>query len=229
MENIKDDLMNNHYLFAELNARQRELLEETMRRIELDDGDILFEMGQPANRFYLVAAGIIRLQRVSDRGDEKVINVMRAGQSFAEALMFHKRPVYPVMAVATGSTILLSFENERFLQILHESVDTCFQVMGHMSIRLHQFVNELDNLTLQNASYRLIHYLLKNLTEEEPPGVELELDMPKHLIASRLSIKPETLSRMLHEMSKRGLISVSGRIIRIHDIAALRSSLDRGF
>lgn len=223
-----EDLIDKHYLFSELDARQRQLIEQTMRRIELKDGEVLFEMGQPANRFYLVAAGIIRLQRISDKGDEKVINVMRAGQSFAEALMFHKRPAYPVTSVAIGDTVLFSFENERFLRILRESVDTCFQLMGHMSIRLHQFVNELDNLALQNASFRLISFLLRNLPQDTSQEAELKLDMPKHVIASHLSIKPETLSRMLHDMTQRGLISVSGQVISIPDVAALRSSLEHG-
>ena len=224
---MEEDVLKNHYLFSELNSDQWSMLKQSMRRIEMKDTEVLFEMGQPANRFYLVASGIIRLQRVSDSGDQKIINIMRTGQSFAEALMFHKLPTYPVTAVSVGNTVLYSFENEKLLAILRESVETCFQLMGHMSIRLHQFVRELDNLTLQNATYRLVNYLLRQVPPDISKDADVELDMPKHIIASHLSIKPETFSRMLHNMTKNGLISVKGNMIHIHDVNALRISVEQ--
>lgn len=220
--------LDTHYLFSELDPDQKQIMEQTMRHIELDDGEVLFEMGQPARRFFLVHSGIIKLQRTSPHGGEKVINVMRAGQSFAEALMFHQRPAYPVTAISVGETELFSFDNEKFLQILGESVETCFRLMGHMSMRLHQFVQELDNLSLQNAATRFTSYLLRNLPAEALHNAELELDMPKHVIASHLSIKPETLSRILNSLVQQGLISVNGRRVRIPDVGALRASIESG-
>jgi Mn-dependent DtxR family transcriptional regulator len=55
----------------------------------------------------------------------------------------------------------------------------------------------------------------------------VELDLRKGIIASRLSIKPETLSRIERELSTRGIIAVRGSRIhvlnlkRLEEIAAL--------
>jgi CRP/FNR family transcriptional regulator, dissimilatory nitrate respiration regulator len=221
-----DDLIKRHYLFADLDDAQLGVLKQGMRRIRLEDGEILFQRGQPARRFFLVVSGVIALQRVSSRGDEKVINVMRAGNSFAEALMFHKSPAYPVTAMSIGETALLAFDNDKFMRLLAGSVDTCFRVMGHMSIRLHRFVNQVDSLTLQNAACRVTSYLLGHLPADASSNAEVQLDVPKHIIASHLSIKPETLSRVLNCLSQQDLVSVEGRIIRIPDVGKLRDSLE---
>lgn len=225
---MTDELIKSHYLFSALNAGQLSAIKKTMRQHKLEDSEILFRYSEPARRFFLVSSGMIALQRTSTRGEEKIISIMRAGNSFAEALMFHQRPMYPVTAMSIGDSELLSFENEKFMQILKESVDTCFQMMGQMSIRLHLFVNQVDSLTLQDAACRVTSYLLGHLPADTSSDAELLLDAPKHIIASHLSIKPETLSRILGHLSQQGLISVEGRMIRIPDVGKLRNGLEYG-
>jgi len=46
--------------------------------------------------------------------------------------------------------------------------------------------------------------------------------MPRHVIASRLSIKPETLSRLLRALTDEGLISIEDRLVFIHRLSGLR-------
>ena len=73
--------------------------------------------------------------------------------------------------------------------MLRESVDTCFVVMGALSQRLRALVGEIDNLTLHNAKSRVARYLLAHLAEERR---NFDLDIPKGVLASRLSVTPET-------------------------------------
>jgi CRP-like cAMP-binding protein len=54
------------------------------------------------------------------------------------------------------------------------------------------------------------------------PGGEIELPATKQVIASRLNLTPETLSRVFHALSGAGLITVSGKQVTIHDIRRLR-------
>lgn len=217
------DPLESHYLFDALDEDQRGLIRRSMRELTLEDGEMLFQMGQPATHFYFVRNGLITLKRYSPGGDEKIIEIIHPGGTFAEALMFLARPAYPVTAVAVGETRVVAFEDEALMQVLRQSVDTCFRIMGHMSARLHRFIHDLDSLTLQNATYRLVCFLLHDVPGSATGKAVVELSVPKHVLASRLSIKPETLSRILHNMTEQGLITVHGRAIQINDVAALRS------
>lgn len=49
---------------------------------------ILFEQGAALSNIYLIVSGAIKLQRLSPAGDEKVLNILRPGQTFAEAALF---------------------------------------------------------------------------------------------------------------------------------------------
>jgi CRP-like cAMP-binding protein len=151
-----------------------------------------------------------------------VIEIVRPGQTFAEAVMFMSGKVYPVNADALVKSRLLAFPNAVFKDLLRNSVDACFRLMADMSQRLHQRLNEIDSLTLHNATYRLVSYLLGELPEEVLASTEIVLTTPKHIIASQLSIKPETFSRILTRLARDGLIVVRGNSIVLADLEQLR-------
>ncbi len=187
----------------------------------IDQGEHLFRQGQQAERFFYVHAGQIKLYRLSPSGNEKVIEIVRPGQTFAEAVMFMSRQDYPVSAEALSASEVVTIEGRVFLGILRESVDTCFRLMSDMSVRLHERILEIDALTLQNATLRLVNYLLYRF-REEPDSDQICLPAAKHIIASHLSIQPETLSRILSSLSSKGLISVKGLMITVHDLDGLQ-------
>jgi CRP-like cAMP-binding protein len=124
---------------------------------------------------------------------------------------------------------LIAIETRDFALMLRESVDTCFLIMDALSQRLHGLVQEIENLTLHSASSRFACYLLSRLP---PYRMAVELDLRKGIIASRLSIKPETLSRIERELSMQGIIAVRGSRIhvlnlkRLEEIAALENRVN---
>lgn len=211
------------YLFADLSDEQLNHLTQSMRVIQLTEGQRLFDHGQDATRFFLVHKGQIKLYRLSPDGLEKVIEIVQAGESFAEAIMFMERQTYPVNAAALESAELFVFDSRIYRELLRESTDTCFKLMGSMSMRLRLLLNEINSITLQTATFRLAHFLLSQIGEDTSAEPSIELGAPKSIIASRLSIQPETLSRILHNLSKNGIISVQGKTIHIHDRQYLES------
>lgn len=212
-------------LFSALNPAQREAVLKTVVLIELKAGEILFEHGQQAERFFFVQQGQIQLFRTSEDGDEKVIDIVPTGQLFAEAVMFMDKQHYPVNSKALKDSQLLSISNTSFRNILQDSVETCFRLMADMSRRLHMQVNEIYDLSLHNATYRLIHHLLQSLPDEGHKQTEVSLSYPKNVLASRLSIKPETFSRIMSRLKQRKIIDVQGSHIVLRDIPALQEFL----
>jgi CRP-like cAMP-binding protein len=221
MQLQNDQELRKIYLFAELNEQQLEQIKEDIRSIQLDGGEFLFKHGQSAKRFFLLKEGHIKLLRSSLGGDEKVFEVISPGKTFAEAMMFMPKFTYPVTAQAISKCSLFSFESKSFIKILKDSPDTCFRLMSHMSQRLHMWINEIDQLTLQSATYRLINYLLYQVPEGNN-SYKIEFLIPKHVIASRLSIQPETFSRILNSLNKAELIRVDARTIYIDNVDRLR-------
>lgn len=222
---ISKDELRQHPLLAEFSDDQLDKIQKTMRVITLSDNEHLFEQGASAEHFYQVLSGQIKLFRVSMEGSERVIEVVQPGQTFAEAVMFMEQRRYPLNAEALGKTELLAIDSSTFLKILEESKEACFRLLADMSMRLHNRLNEIDYLTLQNATFRMVHYLLQQVPKEhnDDEAIAIKLTTSKSIIASRLSIQPETFSRILKNLSKRGLIDVKGKTITLLDIDSLRN------
>ncbi len=213
-------------LFSHLDDRQFRIAEGLAHEVKLQDGQLFFQAGDPASRFFLVLEGQIKLSRLSLQGQEKVIEIIPSGETFAEALMFGERPAYPVNATAIGATRLLSFDSAAYLELLRGSTESCFRLMADMSQRLKHLITEIEVLSLQNAAYRLANFLWKRWESERPADGFIELRVPKGVIASRLSVTPETLSRTLHGFTEQGLIRVDGHRIQIVNPQGLQEVAD---
>jgi CRP-like cAMP-binding protein len=212
------------YLFADMSEEHLATLLATAQELRLQPGDPVFRQGEPAERFYFVREGLVKLYRLSPEGDEKIIELMRAGESFAEAVMFMgNQGRYPVNAEAVSEARVLAFDQKAFLKLLTDSRDACFGLLASMSRRLHLLVNQIESLTLQNATYRLVAYLIEQIPADRTQQSSVELTTPKAVIASRLAIQPETLSRILNKLRQGGLIEVQGSNILVRNVQALRN------
>ena len=208
-------------LLSELDEGQLVRMRDTRRTLKLSAGETLFHMGDESAHFYYLDSGAVKLFRVSPTGQEKIVEIVRTGQTFAEAVMFFARPLYPVNAEALEETVLTAFDSSVFMSMLRESSDTSIRLLGTLSMRLHHRVNEIDALSLQNSTLRVVHFLLSRMPEEREKVIELEA--AKKIIAARLSIQPETFSRVLHALTEANAIAVDGRRITIVDEQTLRN------
>lgn len=221
LPNAKIASLRRAYLFADLPEDRLRALAAGMHEMKLTAGRTLFRQGDPADRFFFLDQGLVKLFRTSPEGAEKIIEIVRPGSTFAEAVMFGGGG-YPVEAQALEDAVVWVFEQKPFLKMLHESTDVSFGLLASLSRRLHMLVNQIDSLTLQSATYRLVAYLLERL----PPGAsgssDFTLAESRGVIAAHLAIQPESLSRILAKLRQAGLIEAHGHHITVRNVEALR-------
>lgn len=219
---MKEELRN-CLLFGRLTEEQLDRVDRRAKRIILKEGDSLFEQGDTADRFYLVTRGHIKLFRLAPDGNEKVIEVVDPGNTFAEALMFLDQPRYPVCSQALGVSEVISINSADFMEMLRNSVDLCLLLLGDMSFRLRGLIREIDDLSLHSATCRVAAYLYTHKPEDSK---EFDLEIPKHVLASRLSVKPETFSRIIKGLKSKGVLEIKGSKVIINDLEALEQTAD---
>ncbi len=218
----KMDILRQHVLFSALNDKQFQQVVQSAKSINLKEGKLLFAQQQAAESFYFLQSGDIKLYRLSPEGGEKVIELIRAKQTFAEAVMFMHGRVYPVNAQALSDCRLICINMQVFRGLLEHSSETSLKILGHMSRRLHALVQEIEELSLQNAKMRTIQFLLREIPANSEVPYQLQWHTPKTVLASRLSIRPETFSRILQQLMQEQLIKVEGKYIEILDIKGLQ-------
>ncbi len=212
-DTIKQSLKR-HHLFSKLTDLQIDRVCKFSQLHQLDDGQMLFNQSDKVTSFYMVLNGKIKLFRMSPDGQEKIIEIVKSGQVFAEALMFAGHADYPVSSAALSDTTVISINAKKFYEMLWDSTATCLLLLGDMSLRLRGLVSEIDKLTLHNGTCRVASYLLQEMSEDKE---DFELDVAKNIIAARLSIKPETFSRIIKSLKDKEILSIQGNCITVHD------------
>lgn len=209
-------------LFSELDATQLADIASATHERRLSRGEMLFQKGDAAKGFFVVVFGQIKLALPSAQGNEKVVDLLGAQQSFGEAVMFMDRP-YPVFAEALADTMVLHISRAPVFDLIERDPLFARRLLAGLSLRLHTLVQDVESLTLRSSMQRLIGFLLQVADVPEGTGGPVEVDLPtsKHIIASRLNLTAETFSRILNELTTAKLIAVQGRHIVVHDIERL--------
>ena len=211
-----------HYLFSGLDEEVFETLATDITVEAYEKGEVLFHRGDPALAFFFIESGHVELSLISPEGQKKIVEVIGHDRTFAEAMVFMRSGKFPVSAEALTDCVVYRIPNDSYRSLLHDSNDACMRLLSDVCRHLHQRVQEIERLTIQNASSRLASYLIDHATEIDDDEATIRLDLPKHVIASRLSITPETLSRLLRAMSRDGILTVDDRLIFVHSLARLR-------
>jgi CRP/FNR family transcriptional regulator, dissimilatory nitrate respiration regulator len=218
-------------LFNELDGEELRRLSAGCRLTRLARGDMVFRMGEPCREFHLAITGQIKLFAISPSGQEKVIEIVSPGQSFAEALMFSDKP-YIINAQALTDGLLLSISKNAVLDEINREPKFALRMLAGMSRRLHGLVRDVEAYSLHSGIERVIGYMLRGHPKADQDDNEGEgaapinsytitLPVSKATVASRLSLTPEYFSRVLHELEGAGLIEVDKRDIRIVDVQRL--------
>ncbi|MGB0128284.1 MAG: Crp/Fnr family transcriptional regulator [Rhodocyclaceae bacterium] len=210
-------------MFHEISLEQIATLVEATREKRLQKSELLFQRGDPAKGFYVVVSGQVKLAFSSAEGHEKVVDILGPRQTFGEAVMFLDRS-YPVFAQALTDAEVLHVSQKAVFDLLEHDASFARSLLAGLSIRLHGLVQDVESLSLRSSAQRLIGYLLQQCGEDAEAAGTLACELPtsKQTIASRLNLTPETFSRILHDLSAAGLISVRRRHIEIHDVQRLR-------
>jgi CRP-like cAMP-binding protein len=208
-------------LFQELSPEQLAHLAAHTREKRMHKGEMLFQKGDMPRGIHAVVFGQIKLAFPSASGNEKVVEIIGPQQSFGEAVMFMGRP-YPVFAESLGDTLLVQVARSAVFEMLESDASFAHRMLAGLSLRLHNLISDVESYSLRSSTQRVIGFLLQGSADDPAESIELELATSKQVIASRLNLTPETLSRVFHDLATAELISVHGKHVTVHNVNRLR-------
>lgn len=217
------DFVRNLPLFRDLKVGELEAIGAASIEQRVTAGTVLFRREDPCDGFHVIVVGRVKLALLAPAGAEKVIEILGPGQSFGEAAMFlGKRHL--LYAEALADSLLLFIRGSAMLEAIGRNPELARRMLDEMSQRLRSLVVDIEAYTMKSATERVTGYLLAALPGEvdSRQPADIQLAASKSVLASRLNITREHFSRILHDLSQSGLIRVSGRTIRILDLARLR-------
>lgn len=214
-------------LFQDLDRDVLDRIGRGTRRLELSKGEHLFRRGDPCTGFHTVMYGQVKLAVIAPNGSEKILDVVRAGQSFGRAMMFTDL-AYPMYAQALADSMLLHISTEAVSDEIERTPKLARRMLAGLSRKVMGLLSEVESFSLRSGIQRLVGYLLDHAEgTADDDGQHVLLDIRKTHLASLLNLTPEHLSRMLSELVHEGLITVDGPNIRLLDRTGLATIIDR--
>ncbi|ERJ20912.1 Fnr-like transcriptional activator [Salinisphaera shabanensis T35B1] len=220
------EALKHQYFLEGMSDVQRARLVRSAATQSFAAGQTLFHRGDPADTFFVVLAGRVKLYRLSIDGDEKIMGLVGTGESFGEGVLFMHPPRYPVSAQALEKSRVVAISRGDYLDEIQHSFQTCMSVMYKLTARIERLLDEVESLTLRDSRYRVVNYLLELIPERASGPVRLRLPTSKSAIAGRLAIRAETFSRTLRQLAENGTIVLcGGRTIEVPNPKRLRHAL----
>lgn len=213
--------------FQSLDEETLRLIRPTAKRILQPKNTVVFHEAEPCRGFYIVESGAVKLYKESPDAKEHVLYVAMSGDCFGEAALFLGQG-YPASAAAVQNSVLILLRKNEFMQLLIDRPEVGFKLMASMATWAHRLINSIESLTLKDSCARFADYILSLIPKDSKDGVIVDLGMPKQVLASYLGMTGETLSRLLSRFEEDGLITTSGRKLKITSISDLQDIAEFG-
>ncbi|TQV70274.1 Crp/Fnr family transcriptional regulator [Denitrobaculum tricleocarpae] len=210
--------------FASLPEDLAEALQARAVTRTYDRGQIVFLQGDPAESVFIVLEGWVKLFRNTRHGSEAVVGVFTRGQSFGETLVFHD-DVFPFGAEAVTPCRLMQVSAGTISDLMTSRPEVCTAIITTIFKHLHTLVEQIEQLTTQTGQQRVATFLLE-LCAVSSGSCTVTLPYDKVLIAGRLGMKPESLSRAFHRLQDVG-VQIKQNHAAIADVARLQAYVSK--
>ena len=207
-------------LFSALDEVQLEQLLRVCVDRHFAVGRNIISPGQKADAFFVILAGKVKIFQVSPSGDEQILHLYGAGESFAEAAMWAGIP-YPAQAQAIGDSTLLIVTHSTLLNTIEANPELAIGMLVGLSSKLREFNQLIERLSLRDVPARLAGWLVQE--SRRTGSSSFHLPQTKRQLASQLGTVAETLSRAFAKLKMQGLIDVKGSNITILNASAVES------
>lgn len=212
-------------LFAALERKDLGILLEQAQSVAYAESGLLFSQGDASDRFFVVLEGRVNLFALTETGDQSIIEVFDPIATFAEAAMFSSGK-FPLNCEVVAGSRLVHVPAGPFLKRLSENRQLAFHLMSGLSRWQLRMIHEITELKSKSPGQRLASFLLA-LAKEREGSAQVRLPITKAVLASRIGIAPESLSRALGRLKAVGVES-HGREVVLTDLDALRRLVREG-
>lgn len=203
-------------LFAGVEPEQVAALARQARVLEARRGEVLARRGEHLPGMFVVGYGLAKLT-MRGRDCERVLRLVSAGQTFGEATTLLGQPArYDALALVDTKVVMIPAVSLVALIDAQPHFGRAFACL--LAERKLELLDEVEAATLQRSAQRLAGYLV---SLDADAARRVQLPVSKTLVAARLGVKKETLSRLLRQFVRDGVIEVSRRDIEILDGPAL--------
>lgn len=224
---IKYWYLRDHQLFRNLSFAEIDAL-CILKRFKKSKKDEVVELPfTEKDRIYFLKHGTLKLIRISDEGDEQLVDVLQKGDLFGELNLDQAQGTAEFMKVVSDEAIICTFFRERLEEVMLRKPDFALNYIKFMGFNYKKIQNSYRNMLFKDARTRLL-LLFQGMVEKEGittgsyhlPAYLTQKDLAQLICATR-----QTIISLFKELEKEGLLVHAEKGIELRDVGALHNLL----
>ncbi len=219
---------NEESIFCGLAGEHLERLEREKSVRRYERGETVFYEGSAVLAIYLVCTGLLKLYKTGRRREQLVIRLLGPGDITGYRALLAGEP-YAGTAEAVEPSTICAVSKETFLGLLRESPQLSLALLAKMAKEMRSSEEHMVAMAQESVRQRTARLLLflhggqVGKLEKYKPGEPVEVPLLHKEMAEMIGTTPETFSRTLHALARRGIIRLTRSKIFIENPAALET------
>lgn len=176
-------------------------------------GQLLHAEGDDCDALEVVLSGLVAVERISQDGDLMRVAEFAAGDCIGGNLLFSGEPVYSLAVTAVAPSHILRLPKPVLLVLMREHEGFLMRYLRDVAdnaLRLEGAIKHYANLSIRR---RLLNYL--DAQRIRQGSTRIILPQSKAALAAQLGVARTSLSRVLQQMKREGLLEVDRRSITL--------------
>ena len=203
-------------------------LPESEKNALLKDGSIysyrrkehLFRHGDSVDHFHVICNGTVRLYHETFDGCEVTTDIRIAGDTICKTGIFRSFEKHHCHAEVVHDATIMEFPRQWLIDIAAQYSVVSSNLLSALSQSTHEMKVDAENRAAMSIEQRVACFLSKICAIQELNPSGFNLPYSKGLIASRLGMRQETLSRALLKLEDTG-ITVKDKHVSLHDLESI--------
>jgi len=215
-----------HEFLGLLTPEERADLLSQARVKRFPGGRLLFQKGDPGDKLFIIASGLVSIGVVTEEGKHLVFNVLGRGEVFGEIALLDGG-LRTADATAMSDCELLVVERSDVIPFLERHPETTARVISMLCKRVRWISQNLEDALGSDVPRRLARKLvtLSNVhgIPSEDGGIDIQLKLPQQDLANMIGVSRESVNKHLKAWTDLGWISVRRGHVTIGDIDCLKA------
>ena len=195
-------------VFRRLAPQDRRRVAEATTVRQYPRGATIFEQDAPADAFYTIAAGRVKIFKMLPSGKDLILEVFGTGDPLGAVAVYDERP-FPASAVALEDTTCLVIPRPVFFRLLEEHPSLVRGLMLGMTVRLVELTNRLAELSGTRIEPRFARLFLKlagDMGRQDRGGTFIPLALSRQELADMTGTTIETAIRIMSRWGKQDVV-----------------------
>lgn len=172
-------------------------------------GQVLFQQGEESDRIYVIKEGRFKLLRISEDGNESILQIAGTGELLGETALFRPGAVQLATAIALEEAKVRSISRCTFEKVIKDQPDIAWEIIKNLGNRLYTIWEQVSESNRQSTAEKILSLMLRLSREHGEncsKGIRITIPLTQQEIAALVGASRVMVSQSVKELTDKNYL-----------------------